>query len=474
MALEKYNSKRDFKNSPEPKGKKEKASKKLYFVIQHHMATKEHYDLRLEHNGVLLSWAVPKGLSLSTKERRLAVMVEDHPISYKDFEGIIPKGNYGAGSVEIYDCGFYTQNINFDDGLKKGHLKFALNGKLLKGEWNLIKTYNQNWILIKSGDKHAKNITPTKRVTKNPFKTISPMLATLCSQIPKGKDWVYEIKYDGYRAISFVENGKAKILSRNGNNFTAKFKIIAKNLESLAKNTPLVLDGEIVSFDLNGKSDFGLLLKNIKSKSDNFAYVVFDVLAYNGNDLTNNTLLERKAVLNSFLPKPYKNILPSSVVNKKGKECFNIAKKLGLEGIVAKNLNSTYEQKRSENWLKIKCCKRQEFVIGGYTISDKNDILSAILVGYYKDKNLIFIGKVGTGFSNEIKNNLIKCFKPLIQKNSPFLNLQKSNNTFWLNPNLVAEIKYTEITKEHLLRQPSFVGLRSDKSPNQIVLEENL
>lgn len=474
MALEKYNSKRNFKNTPEPKGKKEKASKKLHFVIQHHMATKEHYDLRLEHNGVLLSWAVPKGLSLSKKDRRLAVMVEDHPLSYQHFEGIIPKGNYGAGSVEIYDKGFYTQNNDFNEGLKKGHLKFNLNGSLLNGEWNLIKTDNKNWIIIKSDDKHQSAATPTKKAIKNPFKTISPMLAILSNEIPMGGDWVYEIKYDGYRAIAFVENGKAKLLSRNGNNFTSKFSIVAKNLESLAKNTPIVLDGEIVSFDSSGKSDFGLLQHSLKSKTDNYAYVVFDILAYNGNDLTNKDLLQRKDILNSILPKAYKNILPSSVVDKKGQECFTLAKKLGLEGIVAKNINSTYEQRRSENWLKIKCYKRQEFVIGGYAISDKNNVLSAILVGYYDNNKLIYIGKVGTGFSDELKNNLIKKFKSLVQNDSPFKNLKNNHQTFWLKPKLVAEIKYAEITTEHLLRQPSFVGLRLDKKPQDVTLEENI
>ena len=302
MALEKYNNKRNFDETSEPKGKVKKDKNKKIFVIQHHVARAEHYDFRLEHNGVLLSWAVPKGLSVNPNVKRLAVMVEDHPLDYANFEGIIPKGNYGAGTVEIFDKGYYRAETNFDAGLKNGHLKFELFGEKYKGSWSLIKTDEKNWLLVKAKDEHV-GIDKKTTQNKNPFKTAKPMLAQLTNEIPKGKDWLFEIKYDGYRILSFVENGKAKLYSRNNNDYSEKFKEIARSLAQIAKQTPMVLDGEVVCFDSSGRSDFGLLQQNIKAQKGGFVYVVFDVLAFNGKDLRNKKLIERKEILQKILIK---------------------------------------------------------------------------------------------------------------------------------------------------------------------------
>ena len=474
MSLKKYKEKRDFNKTSEPEGKIErKKGKNLRFVIQYHKATTTHYDFRLEWQGVLLSWAVPKGVSYNTKVKRLAVKVEDHPLDYINFKGIIPKGNYGAGTVEIFDKGTYIPLLDFEEGLKKGHLKFFLKGKECKGEWSLVKTDEKNWILIKGKDEFAsdKKVIKTEN-KKNPFKKISPKLASLKEDIPSGKNWLFEIKYDGYRIIAYKENGKVKMLSRNFTDYTLKFKSLCNSIKTLVKDSPMVLDGEVVVFDENGKSDFGLLQQNIKSKKNNFAYVVFDILAFNGEDLTNKPLIERKEILKKVMENCPSNLVFSSFVIGKGKESFSLAKKLNLEGIVAKEINSKYNEKRDADWLKIKCYKRQEFVIGGYTTTDKNKNLSAILVGYYEKNKLIYAGKVGTGFNEKSKKELNKLFKNYVVTKCPFSNKEEDfNSAIWLKPTLVAEVQFAELTKENLLRQPSFIGLREDKSPKQVVLE---
>lgn len=471
MSLEKYNEKRNFTKTKEPKGKqKTTKNKKLKFVIQHHLARAEHYDLRLEYNGVLLSWAVPKGLSTNTKDKRLAVMVEDHPLDYAKFEGVIPKGNYGAGVVEIFDKGNYIPIEDIEKGLKKGSIKFFLNGEKLKGVWNLVKTDEKNWLAIKNNDEFAEEKTKTSKNVKNPFDNVSVMLATLTDKIPTGKKWLFEIKYDGYRIIAFKDKRSVKLFTRNGFDYSSKFPKIIESLKNISKDIPFVLDGEIVSFDENGRSDFGLLQSSIKKGKGNFVYVVFDLLALNGKDLREEQLFKRKEYLENLLVKCPQNIMYSSHIVSKGKEMFNMAKKLNLEGIISKKIDSTYQGKRSEDWLKIKCYKRQEFVIGGYTTTEKNKTLSAILVGYYKNKKLIFAGKVGTGFSEELKKTLATKFKKLTIKESPFSD-KLSIKANWLQPTLVAEIQYAEFTKENVLRQPSFIGLREDKNPKDVKLE---
>lgn len=473
MTLSEYNKKRKFSSTSEPQGKvKQTNSKKLRFVVQYHKATTNHYDFRLEYNGVLLSWAVPKGPSLNPKDKRLAVMVEDHPVDYISFEGIIPKGNYGAGSVEIFDKGFYTAEKDFEKGLKKGHIIFSLFGEKLKGNFSLVKIDDKNWLLIKGQDKFATDKkTLPQQANKNPFSTCDANLALLTSSIPKGKDWIFEIKYDGYRILSFVENKKVKLKTRNNNDYTKKFGAIEKSLLSISKQ-PFILDGEIVCFDENGRSDFSLLQDSIKNNSSPFYYVVFDILSFNGKDLRKEELSARKEILNNLLINSPKNIIKSEYIVGKGKETFNFAKKNNLEGIVAKNLKSLYTGTRNGDWLKIKCYKRQEFVIGGYTKTDKNKYVSAILVGYYKNKKLCYAGKVGTGFNDKQRQELCKIFEKHKGEKNYFVNSPKSKEDItYLTPKLIAEIKFTELTKENILRQPSFIALREDKNPLDIKLE---
>ena len=461
MTLSKYHKKRNFKSTKEPKGKIEKTSKSR-FVIQHHLARKEHYDFRLEFDGVLVSFAIPKGLSLNPNEKRLAVHTEDHPIEYIGFEGTIPKGNYGAGTVSIFDKGTFAPLIDMKKGLKKGHLKFELKGKKLKGVWNLVRTDEPNWLMIKSAEQTKQN----KR-NKNPFFSCNVKLAKLTEKIPK-KDYIFEIKYDGYRIVAYVEKN-IRLMSRGNKNYTEKFANIARLLSEL--DGTMILDGEVVVFDKNGKSDFGLLTENIKTGKNNFCYVVFDILALDGNDLRDTPLLERKSILEKALSKiESKNIIISSFVKGKGEESFKLAKKMGLEGIVAKKIDSLYNGNRDEDWLKIKCYKRQEFVIGGYDKTQKNKDLSAIYVGYYKSNKLIFAGKVGTGFDEKLKRELDKKFQKIKRKTCPFFEFE-DENAIWLSPTLVAEIQFAEMTKSGVLRQPSFVGLREDKSAKKVALE---
>lgn len=463
MTLKKYNSKRNFFSTKEPKGK-EQHSNKLRFVIQHHFARKEHFDFRFEHNGVLVSFAVPKGLPSKINDKHLAVHVEDHPVDYINFKGTIPKGNYGAGTVEIFDKGTYKPKIDINEGFKKGHLKLELKGKKHKGVWSLVKTEEPNWLIIKNDETKEKKFI--EKHTKNPFNKCNVKLAKLTNNIPK-KDYLFEIKYDGYRIISFVDK-KIKLVSRNNIDYTQKFTSIAKSLKSI--HSSAILDGEIVVFDKKGKSDFGLLNQSIKANKQNFCYVVFDIIALEGKDLRNKPLIERKEILNKTLIDCPKNIVLSSFVKNEGEKIFKIAKQLGLEGIVAKKTNSVYNDKRDDDWLKIKCYKRQEFVIGGYSTTNKNKLLSAIYVGYYKNSKLHFVGKVGTGFDESSKKALNKKFEKLKRKTSPFVNFD-DKNAMWISPTLVAEIQFAEFTKSNVLRQPSFVGLRTDKTAKKVKLE---
>lgn len=464
MKLQKYNEKRNFNNTSEPFGKidNEQANR---FVIQYHKSRAIHYDFRLEYNGVLLSWAVPKGLSTNPKDKRLAVHVEDHPVSYINFEGIIPKGNYGAGSVEIFDNGNYLPITDFKDGLKKGHLKFCLNGGKFKGAWSLIKLDDKNWIIVKIDDEYSEVKNSKKK--KLPFSNCSVQLATLVSNIPIGSEWLFEIKYDGYRIVSYYEDNKVKMLSRNGTDYTKKFNNIAESLTQFKENN-FVVDGEVVSFDENGRSDFGLLQNNIKKKNNNFFYVIFDLLALNGEDLRDLCLEKRKEKLSFLLNNVNENILFSKHIVNEGEKCFEFAKKNNLEGIMAKKSSSKYLGKRTEDWLKIKCYMRQEFIIIGFTKSEKNEIFSSLLLGVYDNRNLTYVGKVGTGFSESLKKELKTKFKPLIIT-VPHFNLKE--DVTWLKPSLVAEIQFSEFTKDNLLRQASYIALREDKKAEEVIME---
>lgn len=458
--LKEYKRKRNFEKTSEPIGTTKKIdNKKLKFVVQLHHARALHYDFRLEYRGVLLSFAVPKGLP-NKNERHLAILVENHPLDYINFKGIIPKGNYGAGKVEIFDKGTYVRMCNFDEGIKEGKLKFCLNGKKIKGCYSLIRMNDDNWIFVKE----------LEQKIKNPLQKVDVKLCLLTKKIPSDNNYIYEIKYDGYRVVAYIENDKVVLKSRNNKDFTSKFQSVANSLKLLNKTT--ILDGEIVVFDKKGRSDFSLLQKEIKKSGLNFVYVVFDILALAGEDIRKRPLSERKKILKEILKNCDSNILYSEHIQGSGKKLFSFAKKNKLEGIVAKNVNSIYNSKRDDDWLKLKCYLQQEFVIVGFTLSEKLSQLSSILLGYYKDNDLIYVGKSGTGFTTLERKDLKDKLSKIVVKNHKIKNFNESTkNTFFVKPKYVAQLQFAELTKDKKLRQASFLGLREDKKPKSVVLE---
>jgi bifunctional non-homologous end joining protein LigD len=515
MTLKKYHQKRDFKQTPEPKGNAKTTKKNNLYVIQKHAASHLHYDLRLQLGNTLKSWAVPKGPSLDPSVKRLAMQVEDHPIEYGGFEGIIPKGQYGGGTVMLWDTGqWIPKDTDPEKAYKKGHLTFELKGKKLKGEWSLIRMKNtpNGWLLIKANDKYArptdeyditekrknsvlskktmdqiaaqfetktKVTTPKKKVIhlgskKRMPANVSPQLATLVDHPPEGNEWLHEIKFDGYRLIAFIKNKKVTLKTRNNLNWTAKFSNIKSNLEKLSVQNA-ILDGEVVMLNKQGHSDFQLLQNSIKeNKNKNFIYYVFDILYLNGHDLSVLPLIERKKLLQEIL-RQNKNaaILYSDHVIGSGKKVFEKSCKLKLEGIVSKNITSPYIQKRTKNWLKIKCSHRQEFVIGGYTLPKGNrNFFGSLLLGVYDKNKLIYCGHVGTGFNEKTLKEIYKKLKNNETSTMPFNKKpRESNYVHWVKPHLVVEVEFSEWTAEGLLRHPSFKGMRMDKSPKKIIKE---
>lgn len=462
MTLSEYNKKRNFAVTSEPKGKKVK-SKNNRFVVQFHRARRDHYDFRLEEDGVLISFALPKGFSYDSRDKRLAVHVEDHPLEYINFEGRIPKGEYGAGTVEVFDKGRYEADGKISKGIERGEFKVTLYGEKLKGRWAFVHFKEDNFLAICEDGKIEKEVQ-----NKLPFDDTSVQLASLTKRVPSGKNYIFEIKYDGYRVLSYIEKGKVKLKSRNGKDFTKKFAVIAEDLEKSFKNKAIVLDGEVVVFDKNGRSDFSMLQESAKRGKNNFSYVVFDILAL-GEDVRDKPLLERKKLLEALSKFFTPNIILSEYVLGNGKECFEVAKRLGLEGVVAKKIDSKYGGTRNDDWLKIKCYHRQEFVVGGYSLNDGQ--LASLLLGYYEGDNLIHVGKVGTGFSESLKKELERKLSKIKTKISPFSNCQEKEAVFVV-PKYVAEVQYAEITRAKLLRQASFIAFRTDKHPKEVVLEE--
>ncbi len=497
--LKTYKSKRNFEKTLEPEAKIKKGGKKLRFAVQHHLASRDHFDFRLEWEGVLLSWAVPKGPSFNVNDKRLAIKVEDHPYDYRNFEGTIPKGEYGGGVVMLWDEGFYEPKTDFNEGLNKGSLKFTLLGKRLKGSWSLIKIADEkadSWLMIKEKDEYAKDSDGISEFStsiktgrtmeeidegeekeiKNPFDYAPVELAKLISVPPSSDDYIFEVKYDGYRIVSYIENDSVKLLTRNGQDYTSKFRSLADSLLSFGDGRCMVLDGEVVVIDQKGKTDFQALQNQIKKPLGNrLSYMVFDLLALDGEDIRKKPLTQRKKLLQELFYKPVDNIHFSSHVIGKGKECFEDACRAGMEGIVGKIANSPYLGSRSGNWVKIKCDNRQEFVIGGFTLSDKkSEGISALLLGVYECDKLVYAGRAGTGFKESNALSLAEEFSKISIEISPFsTSIKKGTNEriFWLKPKMVAEIKFAEWTKENQLRQASFKGIRTDKNPKDVVRE---
>jgi len=568
MTLSKYVAKRDFTKTAEPKAGKSKDKSQLLFVIQKHDASRLHYDFRLEMDGVLKSWAVPKGPSTDPKNKRLAMMVEDHPFDYRTFEGIIPKGEYGGGTVIVWDEGTYepieeikgkkAQEKHLLKQLESGSLKIKLHGKKLEGEFALVKTHGMGenaWLLLKHNDEYAskkeitkedksvlsgktiaemakssdkvwsgeheekseekspvaKKISKSKAGTKTRNSTttkdtaevdaddiksilkaaeksaipigMKPMLATLVDKPFDDPDWVYEVKWDGYRALGFIRKGDVELLSRNNKSFNEKFYPIYKLLKDWKIDA--VFDGEILVLNDKGVSDFGSL-QNWRSEADgDLVFYVFDLLWYEGKNLMELPLSERQAILKSVLPVDDERIRLSKVFEAKGTEFFEAAEKLGLEGIIAKKSDSIYSANyRSREWLKIKVHKRQEVVIAGYTKNeDTSKQFSSLLLGVYENGALQYAGKVGTGFSDRVQKEMIQQFKPLITEKSPFEQLPDVNKpsrfrpnppkakATWLKPELVCEVAYAEITSDGVFRHPSFQGMRIDKSAKEVTRE---
>lgn len=533
MSLQLYRKKRNFKATPEPKAKAVKSKSKLKFVVQRHKATRLHYDLRLEMDGVLKSWAVPKGPSLNPKDKRLAMMVEDHPYSYRTFAGIIPEGNYGAGIVEIWDEGDLSDLDNSDQktaeknlkaGLKSGNLKFRLNGKKLKGEFVLVrlnKAGENSWLLIKHNDKYAKHEeynsedytlknspinkwlalkgkaggkkmeTLKKPAVKKAAKKetavnkkeinngesrklteyVKPMLARETNTPFSSKEWIYEIKWDGYRAIAEVNKTNAKIYSRNGNSFNTTYPIVLNALEKL--NIQAVLDGEIVIVDEQGKSNFQLLQHYQTDNNHVIEYRVFDLLSLNGVNTKDLPLVDRKKLLKELLPTNNKVIKYSDHIKETGEDFFAMAKKNNLEGIMAKKADSLYTPgARTTEWLKIKHHKTCEAVIAGFTAPGASrKHFGALILGIWDNGKLKYTGHTGSGFSASTLKEMSALLKPLIIKTSPFSARVKTNMpATWVKPELVCEIKFTEVTRDGMLRHPIFLRLRDDKKTKEVTM----
>lgn len=501
--LGEYSRKRNFERTLEPEGGAETAAEGLRFVVQHHMARREHYDLRLEWDGALLSWAVPKGPSYDTRDKRLAIRVEEHPLEYRNFEGTIPKGEYGGGTVMLWDEGWWEPVTDVDEGLAEGALKFVLKGRRLRGKWTLVRLKakdgetKENWLLLKERDAYAQtsdgisDFTESVRtgrtmaqigegadgiVVKNPFGRANVQLAGLASAVPADGDWLYELKYDGDRMLAYLEGGAVRLVTRNGNDYTARFAEVAAALADWAAGRAMVLDGEMAVADESGKTDFQALQNYLKNpRAGNLTYIVFDLLALDGADLRGRPLTERKAALEALMQNAPKNVHYSRHVAGNGAESLAAACAAGLEGIVGKKADSVYSGTRNGDWIKLKCGRRQEFVIGGYTRSDKRASgISSLLLGVYEGDTLIYAGRAGTGFGAAEREALAEKFRDLTRADAPFLSApapRPHETIAWVEPRLVAEVRFSEWTGENLLRQASLLGLREDKEPKDIKRE---
>jgi len=550
MGLKEYASKRKFEKTPEPKpGLRHEGTvpdlrtdpvsstgspdmHKGYhhiFVVHKHAARALHYDLRLEMEGVLKSWAVPKGPSLDPSLKRLAVMTEDHPLDYKDFEGVIPEGNYGAGSVIIWDRGLYHHPSTRDegegerllrDGFRKGDIKFVLEGEKLRGEFALVRTGKdgRSWLLLKKKDRNAikgdilkENRSVVSRKTLEevleaagsksfrrkksnqirlreamesedlqdvPVKpmphAVQPMLATPVKEPFDHPDWIFEVKWDGYRAVAEIRDDAVSLYSRNGVSFDKKFSPITEALRKFGFEA--VFDGEIVVVDDQGRPDFQILQHYRDSGSGHLLYYVFDLLYFRGHDLTDLPLLRRKELLKKILPSTAQ-IRFSDHIWKEGILFYNVAKEKGLEGIIAKHSQSAYEAgRRSRQWLKVKTLLTQDAVIAGFTEpGGSRKYFGALVLGVYEGNELMYIGHAGGGFTANKLKNIHERLEPLTQKKCPFRVKPETNaSVTWVKPELVCEVSLSGWTEDGVMRQPVFLRLREDKAAREVVREKPL
>ncbi len=585
MGLQRYKEKRNFRATPEPEGKVERRAKRaLMFVIQKHDATRLHYDFRLELDGVLVSWAVPKGIPTKKADRRLAMHVEDHPISYGDFEGIIPEGNYGGGSVMVWDTGTWKAvDKNPSKALLDGKLKFTLHGKKLEGEWTLVRMREREkgkdeWLLIKSDEdtdpisaklddqsvltkrtmaeiagqktqtwqsnreasgstasfnqriadavatrrapkgrgnrargekpsavpmtKNRRESRPAKQKEEDTSKAaakllqscpsetpafIDPMKARLIESLPAQEDWLLELKHDGYRALA-VKNGESvELFSRNRKLMNSRFPSIVEAVRRLPADR-LVIDGEVVALSEHGHGSFQLL-QNRETISDEstIVFYAFDVLNRQGRNVRALPLTQRRGLLQELVAGAGDPIRFSATVLGEPAAVLGEVKRLRLEGIIAKKPDSKYEAgRRSGSWIKLKCVNEQEFVVGGYTEPKRSrDFFGALLVGYHEGGKLRFASKVGSGYTQATLRELHKKFQPFRRAACPFVNLptkrpgkfgqgvtaSEMKRCTWLDPKVVAQVRFTEWTSDAGLRHPVFVGLREDKRPEEVTRE---
>ena len=578
MSLETYRQKRDFSRTKEPRGRQSRRSGHQ-FVVQKHDARALHYDFRLELGGVLLSWAVPKGPSLDPKVKRLAMQTEDHPLEYGDFEGVIPAGEYGGGTVLLWDRGTWEPEGDAEEMYRRGRLSFALHGEKLRGSFHLVRTgssgntggkgSDRRWLLFKSHDGEArpgtdgkllderpqsvatgrdldsiaedpdhvwtshatsKKAAPSARASQGgatngrttngrttngretdratsgretqgrarrargtPAKALAkalatnpaapratlpdfvpPELATLAPEAPSGDGWLHEIKLDGYRILARIEGGHARLLSRRGNDWTTRLPSIASALDSLPLDSGL-LDGEVVVLDERGVSDFQRLQNSMEAGRDvGCVYFAFDALFLDGHDVRGLPLTERKALLAAvFERSTHERVRFGDHVTGNGEAFFERACALGLEGIVSKRADATYSSGRGRSWLKVKCLKQQEFVVGGYTDpAGSRQGLGALLVGVREEGELRYAGKVGTGFTRASLSELLGRLQPLQRKAPAFSNPPKAQRgVHWVEPRLVAQISFVERTQEGMIRHASFQGLREDKAAEDVRFE---
>lgn len=499
MGLKEYHQKRNFSQTAEPEGSQNSPHPgALEFVVQEHHASHLHYDFRLEVEGVLKSWAIPKGPSLDPSEKRLAIQVEDHPFEYRTFKGTIPKGNYGAGEVKIWDSGTYTATEATSrqeserlmlKGLKEGRLNFILHGQKLQGAYSLIRlrgNQGKQWLLIKKRDEHASSqsfstaspvkLSPVKKKlakTTMPI-TLKPMLATLVDKPFDDKNWLFEIKWDGYRALAEVQGHQAHLYSRSGQSFDKRFPTLLKDLSSLPYN--VVLDGEIIVLDQKGRASFQLVQNYQRTQEGTLIYYVFDLLYVNGEDIRHLPLIKRKNLLKKILTHDLPQVRFCDHIEEKGRAFFQAVLKEDFEGIIAKHIQSPYQQGRSQDWLKLKTHQRQEAVICGFTEpKGTRQHLGALLLGVYNNQELVYVGHTGSGFDRQKLADLYSRLQPLIQKSCPFAHSPSiRSSVHWVKPELVCEIKFAEWTKDHLMRQAIFLDLREDKKAQEVTRETPL
>lgn len=548
MGLQEYRRKRDFRRTQEPQGRRPARSKTGWrFVIQKHDASHLHYDFRLEFEGVLKSWAVPKGPSLDPAKKRLAIQVEDHPLEYGSFEGTIPADEYGGGTVLLWDQGHWEPLEDPAEGFRKGHLKFNLEGEKLHGGWALVRRGQPQfgkpqWLLFKLRDEFARsedefNVTaeepqsvatgrnlpqiaadagsavwsshqsnghaertadPPKSQRKpagkkaarsKPAKKsrlpakIEPQLATLTGEAPAGDEWFHEIKFDGYRMIAHIETGprdrrpRVWCETRRHQDWTARFPGVVAALEKLPLEQS-IFDGELVVLNDEGISDFQSLQESLKEARHNVVYEVFDLLFLDGEDLRPLALEERKERLAALGLSTDRGVIRfSEHVVGRGPDFFAEAQRRGLEGIISKRRDRPYVAGRSTDWLKIKCQQRAEFVIGGFTEPrGERSGFGALLLGYHADDGLHYAGRVGTGFDERTLRDLLARLKRLERKASPFVDFPvrgaRARDTHWVAPQLVGQIRFSNWTRDNLLRQPAFQGLREDKDASQVTREQ--